>query len=38
MDKGYRLNMLIKILNYLKITIFLAKNEEKRSEVNTLFK
>jgi hypothetical protein len=35
--KDYRLSILLKILNYLKITIYIGKNEEKRSEVLSLF-
>ncbi|MDX1828692.1 MAG: helix-turn-helix domain-containing protein [Lutibacter sp.] len=35
--KDYRLSTLLKILNYLKITIYIGKNEEKRSEVLSLF-
>jgi len=36
-EKDYRLSTLLKILNYLKITIYIGKNEEKRNEVLSLF-
>ncbi|MCF6181403.1 hypothetical protein [Lutibacter sp.] len=36
-EKDYRLNTLLKILKYLKITIYIGKNEEKRTEVLSLF-
>lgn len=36
-EKDYRLSTLLKILNYLKIAIFIGKNGDTKSEVLTLF-
>jgi len=36
-EKDYRLNTLLKILNYLKINVYIGKNEDKKSEVLSLF-
>ena len=35
--KDYHLNTLLKILKYLKITIYIGKNEEKGTEILSLF-
>jgi len=37
LDKGYRLDTLLKVLDYLKIQLFIGRNKEDKSKVLSLF-